>query len=194
MKVLGIGVDLVQNSRIKHVLGRSHMRRFLNKVLSPEELAFFDQIKLDRVQVQYVASRWAVKEAAVKALGRRELIFAEMQVVKDQYGTRSLIAGKPFLDLCSEENKNLAKELAPNNIRVNSVAPGSILFPGGGWDRRQKEDPEGMAAFVKQAMPLGRFGRPEEVADLVVFLASDRASLITGACINADGCQGHSLI
>jgi len=90
--------------------------------------------------------------------------------------------------------KNLAKELAPNGIRVNTVAPGSILFPGGGWDRRQKEDPEGMAAFVKQAMPLGRFGRPEEVADLVVFLASDRASLITGACINADGCQGHSLI
>jgi 3-oxoacyl-[acyl-carrier protein] reductase len=90
--------------------------------------------------------------------------------------------------------KNLAKELAPKGIRVNAVAPGSILFPGGGWERRQKEDPEGMAAFVKQAMPLGRFGRPEEVANLVVFLASDRTSLITGACINVDGCQGHSLI
>jgi 3-oxoacyl-[acyl-carrier protein] reductase len=90
--------------------------------------------------------------------------------------------------------KNLAKELAPNGIRVNTVAPGSIMFPGGGWDRRQKADPEGIAAFVKQHMPLGRFGRPEEVADLVVFLASERASLIAGACINVDGCQSRSLI
>lgn len=91
-------------------------------------------------------------------------------------------------------SKNLAKELAPKGIRVNTVAPGSILFPGGGWDRRQKEDPEAMAAFVKQNMPLGRFGGPEEVADMVVFLASERASLITGTCINVDGCQSFSLI
>ena len=91
-------------------------------------------------------------------------------------------------------SKNLAKELAPKGIRVNTVAPGSVLFPGGGWDRRQKEDPKGMAAFVKQAMPLGRFGRPEEIANMVVFLASDRASLVTGTCINVDGCQSFSLI
>jgi 3-oxoacyl-[acyl-carrier protein] reductase len=91
-------------------------------------------------------------------------------------------------------SKNLANELAPKGIRVNTVAPGSTLFPGGGWDQRQKADPEGMAAFIKQEMPLGRFGRAEEVANLVVFLASERASLITGACINADGCQSRSLI
>jgi 3-oxoacyl-[acyl-carrier protein] reductase len=90
--------------------------------------------------------------------------------------------------------KNLAKELAPKGIRVNTVAPGSILFPGGGWDVRQKADPEGMAAFVDQNMPFGRFGRPEEVADVVVFLSSGRASLMSGACINVDGCQSYSLI
>lgn len=90
--------------------------------------------------------------------------------------------------------KSLAKELAPHNIRVNSVAPGSILFPGGGWDRRMKADPEAMAAFVKSDMPLGRFGKPEEIANVAVFLASDRASLVTGACINVDGCQSHSNI
>lgn len=90
--------------------------------------------------------------------------------------------------------KSLAREFAGDGIRVNSVAPGSILFPGGGWERRVKADPEGMAEFVKREMPLGRFGKPEEIANVVVFLASGRASLITGACINADGCQSRSNI
>jgi 3-oxoacyl-[acyl-carrier protein] reductase len=90
--------------------------------------------------------------------------------------------------------KALAKELAPDNVRVLSVAPGSILFPGGGWWRRQQADPEGMAAFVSQEMPLGRFGRPEEVGDVIAFLCSDRASLVTGVSIPIDGCQGRTLI
>ena len=91
-------------------------------------------------------------------------------------------------------SKSLARELAPGNIRVNSVAPGSILFPGGSWERRQKADPEGIAAFIKSDMPLGRFGKSEEIANVVVFLASERASLVTGACINVDGCQSKSNI
>ncbi len=88
----------------------------------------------------------------------------------------------------------MALELAPESIRVNCVAPGSIRFPGGSWDKRVKADPEGMRAFVKANLPLGRFGRGEEVGDVVAFLASERASLITGACIAADGAQGRSLV
>src|SRR5207244_7406479 len=68
-------------------------------------------------------------------------------------------------------SKALALELAPAGIRVNSVAPGSIIFPGGGWERRQREDPDGIAAFLEAALPLGRFGQAEEVARVVVFLA-----------------------
>src|SRR5438105_9918752 len=90
--------------------------------------------------------------------------------------------------------KGLARELAPDNVRVVSVAPGSILFPGGSWWRRQQEEPEAMAEFVRREMPLGRFGAPEEVASVVTFLCSDRASLVTGASVPVDGCQGRNLI
>ncbi len=91
-------------------------------------------------------------------------------------------------------SKEMARELAPQGIRVNSVAPGSILFPGGSWERRQKENPEAIAVFVKAELPGGRFGKPEEVADVVVFLASERANWVSGACLTVDGCQSRSLI
>ena len=88
----------------------------------------------------------------------------------------------------------MALELAKDRIRVNCVAPGSIRFEGGSWDKRVKADPDGMRAFVRANLPLGRFGRGEEVGDVVAFLASERASLITGACVAVDGAQGRSLV
>jgi len=88
--------------------------------------------------------------------------------------------------------KAMARDLAKDRIRVVSVAPGSILFPGGGWERRQKADPEGIAAFVEREIPFGRFGRPEEIGDVVAFLCSPRASWITGACVPVDGGQGRA--
>jgi len=90
--------------------------------------------------------------------------------------------------------KSMAQQLAADNIRVNSVAPGSIRFPGGSWDRRVKDDPEGMREFVRRELPFGRFGRPEEVGAVVAFLASSRASWISGASVPVDGCQSRSLI
>jgi len=90
--------------------------------------------------------------------------------------------------------KSLAQQLAADNIRVNSVAPGSILFPGGSWHRRQQEDPAGIAEFVARELPFGRFGRPEEVGAAVAFLVSPRASWISGASVPVDGCQSRSLI
>jgi len=90
--------------------------------------------------------------------------------------------------------KAMAQQLATDNIRVNSVAPGSIRFPGGSWDRRVLDDPDGMAEFVKRELPFGRFGRPEEVGAVVAFLASSRASWISGASVTVDGCQSRSLI
>jgi len=88
--------------------------------------------------------------------------------------------------------KALAREVASYGITVNSVAPGSIRYPGGSWDKRVLADPQGMKDWVKRELPLGRFGTAEEVATVVTFLCSPRASLITGASIVADGAQGRS--
>ena len=90
--------------------------------------------------------------------------------------------------------KAMAQQLAKDNIRVNSIAPGSILFPGGSWDKRQQADPAGIAEFIKTELPFGRFGRAEEVGDAVAFLASPRASWISGSCVPVDGCQSRSQI
>ena len=90
--------------------------------------------------------------------------------------------------------KSMAQQLARDNIRVNSVAPGSILFPGGSWHKRQQDDPQGIADFVMRELPFGRFGRAEEVGNVVAFLVSSKASWISGASLPVDGCQGRSLI
>jgi 3-oxoacyl-[acyl-carrier protein] reductase len=88
--------------------------------------------------------------------------------------------------------KSLAQQLAASNIRVNSVSPGSILFEGGSWWRRQQADPVGIAEFVKRELPFGRFGTPQEVGDVVAFLCSPRANWISGTSIVVDGCQSRA--
>lgn len=88
--------------------------------------------------------------------------------------------------------KALADEVIKDGIRVNSVAPGSILHPSGNWQRRLEENPEKINQFVKDEIPAGRFGTPEEVANVVLFLASEKASWISGATINVDGGQSKS--
>ena len=88
----------------------------------------------------------------------------------------------------------LGREVAGKGVTVNCVAPGSVLFEGGGWGRRVQQDPEGMAEFVRREMPLGRFGSVPEVAAMVAFLCSRQASLVTAACIAVDGGQSRSNI
>ncbi|OCA84028.1 short-chain dehydrogenase [Bacillus sp. FJAT-27225] len=87
--------------------------------------------------------------------------------------------------------KSLADEVISSGIRVNSIAPGSILHETGNWKKRIEADPEGMKEFVNKEIPAGRFGTPEEIANVAVFLASEKASWIVGASINVDGGQSR---
>jgi 3-oxoacyl-[acyl-carrier protein] reductase len=88
--------------------------------------------------------------------------------------------------------KAMARDLARDRIRVLSIAPGSTLFPGGSWERRQRDDPEGIATFVENELPWGRFGTVDEIADVVTFLVSGRASWVVGTCVAVDGGQSRS--
>jgi len=88
--------------------------------------------------------------------------------------------------------KAMARDLAPEGIRVFSIAPGSTLFPGGSWERRLRDDPDGMAGFIERELPFGRLGTVDEVADVVAFLVSSRASWVAGTCVTVDGGQSRS--
>ena len=110
---------------------------------------------------------------------------------REHGGSIDYMTGKAGLIALS---KHLVLQLAPTNVRVNCIAPGSIDFPGGTWDRFQKSNtPEVVAEFITRNLPAGKFGWPEPIGEMVAFLSSDRADMITGACINVDGGQSKSL-
>lgn len=88
--------------------------------------------------------------------------------------------------------KQMGRRLAPT-VRVNCLAPGNIYFPGGTWDQKLKHNAEQVQAIIKTSVPMNRFGEPHEIADMAVFLCSERAGFITGACFVIDGGQTVSI-
>ena len=90
-------------------------------------------------------------------------------------------------------NRYLSGLWAKDGIRVNCVLPGNVYFPGGRWEELLAEDETGVQSYIASNVPLRRFGHPEEIADAVLFLASERAGFITGAALNVDGGQQRSV-
>lgn len=84
--------------------------------------------------------------------------------------------------------KNVARKVA-DKVRVNVIAPGNVHFPGSDWENKIKADPEGIANIIDTAVPMKRFGTPEEIANAALFLSSERASFITGSLLVVDGGQ-----
>ncbi len=90
-------------------------------------------------------------------------------------------------------SKNLARAVADRKIRVNSIAPGNILFPGGSWEKHLAKNPAGVEAFIAKEVPQQRFGTPEEIAALAAFLCSGISAFATGACYVMDGGQTRTI-
>ena len=85
--------------------------------------------------------------------------------------------------------KNLSVKLADKKVRVNVVTPGNVFFSGGEWERKYQEDPDKINNLINETVPLKRFGTPEDIANVVLFLASEKASFMTGSNIVVDGGQ-----
>lgn len=87
--------------------------------------------------------------------------------------------------------KYLSDEMAAKKIRVNGVSPGNIYYEGGRWEELEKLDPQGTEKYIEEKVPMKRFGKIEEVAMAIVFLASNKSSFTTGAILKIDGGQSR---
>lgn len=88
--------------------------------------------------------------------------------------------------------KAMSRPFGKLNIRINGIAPGNIMFPGSTWNLKMKKDAKKVNNFISEEVPLQRFGKPENVADLAAWLCSTRASFVTGKIYEIDGGQARS--
>jgi 3-oxoacyl-[acyl-carrier protein] reductase len=170
------GVDILVSNAGKNV-GRRLWEATEEDWRETFDYNVFHSVRLTRLVVPYMRARGG---------GCIVLISSISGWIPQLAGTAQYGASKAAQIFLAEP---LALELARDRVRVNVVSPGSILFEGGGWDVRRVTEPEKFAAYEANGFPPGRLGSPDEVADVVVFLASNRARWINGANIRVDGLE-----
>lgn len=141
------------------------------------DLNVFHAVRMSRAVVPYMQERGGGSIVIISSISGYK------PSPSAQYGSAK--AAEIFL------SSALALELGPLQIRINTVCPGSTLFPGGGWERYQQRHPEQFEQFQREEFPLGRLATPEEVARVVTFVASPAGGWINGAMIPVDGGQQH---
>jgi NAD(P)-dependent dehydrogenase (short-subunit alcohol dehydrogenase family) len=170
------GVDLVV-ANVGGSSGRGLLESTPEDWLKTFDLNLFHAVRTIRAAVPHMQRRGGGSAVSIASISGWK------PAPTAQYGAAK--AGEIFLA------SSLAWDLAPQRIRVNTISPGSIMFEGGGWDRFRSQQAERFAAFEQREFPWGRLGTADEVADVVVFVLSERASWINGANIAVDGAQGR---
>ena len=147
-----------------------------------------DEASWNKVISTNLTSVWRGMKACIPAMKQRGggsiVSMSSVQSLTGFSGWAAYAAAKGGINALTQQT---AIDLAPHRIRVNAVAPGTIMTPLNEKVFREHPDPDALIRTWNSAHPLGRFGQPEEVAEAVLFLASDRASFITGTILRVDG-------
>ena len=201
-RVQGTPADVTQESDAQRfydetVTGMGNPDILVNNVGGRRGSVLFEETSMEQFRDGMEVNLFSAVQLAalvlphMKEQGWGRIISISSIYGREHGGSIDYMTGKAALIAFS---KHLALQMAPHGVLVNCVAPGSIDFPGSTWERFQNtQSPEVVAEFIGRNLPMGRFGWPEPIAETVAFLASDRADLITGACINVDGGQSKSL-
>jgi NAD(P)-dependent dehydrogenase (short-subunit alcohol dehydrogenase family) len=147
-----------------------------------------DEASWNRVLTTNLSSVWRGMKVCVPLMKQRGggsiVSMSSVQSLTGFSGWAAYAAAKGGINALTQQ---AAIDLAQHKIRVNAVAPGTIMTPLNEKVFREHPDPQKLIRTWNEAHPLGRFGQPEEVAEAVLFLASDRASFITGTILRVDG-------
>lgn len=138
--------------------------------------------------------------SAVKLVGHTRHCFPEMGgsiVLTASLAGHERIGAPPAYAASKAGLLSFVKYAAPilvdDRIRINAVSPGNVFFEGGRWEKLKAENPRSVNSYIKSEVPMKRFGRAEEIAETVLFLASERSSFTTGTVVEVDGGQGRSI-
>ena len=159
----------------------------------PEGIRLSDNAWLTAINENLLAATRLAGEALERLVSRRE---GSMTFVASIAGIEEIGAPTPYATAKAGllmAMKSYAKQVGHAGVRVNAIAPGNVLFPGGAWAKKLEQNPDAIESYVRQEVALRRFADPEEIANVLVFLASEQASFVSGSVWVIDGGQTRTV-